>query len=131
MSWSLPFYSVLSFCPIWFVFLFLTCLLLNLFLTSVFFSFINLRAIYTFTFLLVVIVEIITWILFNMYIILFIFGCAGLVCGLSCGKQGLLSSCDEQTSHYIGFSCCRAWALGVQTSVVVVYGLSSCSTWTQ
>ena len=29
----------------------------------------------------------------------------------SCGKQGLLPSCDARASHYSGFSCCRARAL--------------------
>ena len=28
-----------------------------------------------------------------------------------------------------GFSCCEAWALGTQASVVVARGLSNCGTW--
>ena len=42
----------------------------------------------------------------------------------SCGEQRLLSSCDAQASHCSGKSCCRAWALNEQASVVVVDGLS-------
>ena len=34
--------------------------------------------------------------------------------------------CGAQASHCSGFSCCRAWSLGAQASVVVVCGLSSC-----
>ena len=46
----------------------------------------------------------------------------------SCGKQGLLfiAPCGlliAVASH------CRAWALGVQASVVVARGLSSCGSW--
>ena len=37
----------------------------------------------------------------------------------SCGELVLLSSCGVQASHCIGFSCCGAWVLGAQTSVVV------------
>ena len=29
----------------------------------------------------------------------------------SCGRWGLLSSCDTQASHCSGFSCCKVWAL--------------------
>ena len=64
----------------------------------------------------------------NLYIILFIFGCARslLLLGLfsSCGKHGLLSSCRAQTSHYSGFSCWGARALGR-------LGFSSWGTWVQ
>ena len=42
----------------------------------------------------------------------------------SCGKWGLLSSCDAWASHCDGPSCCEAWALGVRASVVVAHGLS-------
>ena len=38
------------------------------------------------------------------------------------------SSCDVWVSHHGGFSSCGAWALGVQASVVVACGLSSCGT---
>ena len=34
--------------------------------------------------------------------------------------------CGAWASHCSGFSCCRAWALGMRTSVVVARGLSSC-----
>ena len=36
--------------------------------------------------------------------------------------------CGARTSHCGGFSCCRAWALGVWASLVAVCGLSSCGT---
>ena len=41
----------------------------------------------------------------------------------SCGERGLLIAV---ASHCGGFSCCGARALGMQTSVVVACGLSSC-----
>ena len=47
----------------------------------------------------------------------------------SCGKQGLLC-CGAWASHFSGFSCCGARALGVQASVVVAHRLSSCASWT-
>ena len=34
--------------------------------------------------------------------------------------------CGAWASHCSGFSCCRAWALGAQASIVVACGLSSC-----
>ena len=40
----------------------------------------------------------------------------------SCG-EGILSSCGASASHCSGLSCCRAWALGVQISVVAACGL--------
>ena len=39
--------------------------------------------------------------------------------------QGLLSHCDAQASHFSGFSCCGAWALGSRASVVAAHGLRS------
>ena len=42
-----------------------------------------------------------------------------------CGNWGLLSSCDAPASC-AGFSCCEAWGLGMQASVVVACGLGSC-----
>ena len=42
--------------------------------------------------------------------------------GLGCCVQAF-SSCGAQASHCDGFSCCRAWALGVQASVVVAHRL--------
>ena len=54
----------------------------------------------------------------SLFLKLFIFGRSGssLLCGLfsSCGKQGLLSSCGVWASHCSGFSCCAAWAHGLQ-----------------
>ena len=34
--------------------------------------------------------------------------------------------CGAWASHCVGFSCCRAQALGAQASVVVAHRLSSC-----
>ena len=69
--------------------------------------------------------------------IYFLFGYAGLHCcsGFfsSCSKEGLISSCGVWASHSGGFSCCRAWTLGLSScssqalehrSVVVVHGFS-------
>ena len=39
------------------------------------------------------------------------------------------SSCDAQASHFSGFSCCRARALGHRASVVTALRLSSCGRW--
>ena len=52
----------------------------------------------------------------------------------SCGEQGLLFLAVRGlliagASHCGGFSCCGAWALSVQASVVVACGLSSCGLW--
>ena len=33
--------------------------------------------------------------------------------------------CSEQAFHHSGFSCCRAWAVGTRTSVVVARGLQN------
>ena len=38
-------------------------------------------------------------------------------------RVGILSSCGASASHCSGFSCCRAWALGVRTSAVAACGL--------
>ena len=45
--------------------------------------------------------------------------------GLRCCAPAF-SSCGAQASHCSGFSFCGARALGVQASVVVTRGLSSC-----
>ena len=37
--------------------------------------------------------------------------------------------CSARASRCGSFSCCGAWALGAQGSVVVVHGLSSCGLW--
>ena len=61
----------------------------------------------------------------------------------SCGEGGYSSlRCGARASHCSGYSCCRAWALGmqasvvaargpqgVQASVVATCGLSTCSSW--
>ena len=65
------------------------------------------------------------------FFLLFRFGCAGsslLPVFSSCGEWGLLCSCGVQASHCSGFSCCRVWVLGTQTSVIAARGLS-CSSW--
>ena len=41
--------------------------------------------------------------------------------------RGTTLCCSAWASHWGGFSCCGAWALGVRASVVVAHGLS-CST---
>ena len=59
---------------------------------------------------------------------LFIFGCIGsslLRAGfLQLLQAGATLRCGARASHCGGFSCCGAWALGTQASVVVVHGLS-------
>ena len=42
--------------------------------------------------------------------------------------KGPLSSCGTQASCLGDFSCCRAWALGTQASVVAACELSSFGT---
>ena len=73
-----------------------------------------------------------------LLIYLFIFGCAwsSLLLRLfsSCGEQKLLSSCSTRASHFYGFSCCRAWALGYvgfssYSSRALKHRLSSCGAW--
>ena len=49
------------------------------------------------------------------------YGCAG-----SSLSRRLFSSCGATASHYRGFSCCRAQALGSTASVVAAHGLSHC-----
>ena len=41
-------------------------------------------------------------------------------------RAGATLCCGARASHCGGFSCCRAWALGAQASVVVARRLSSC-----
>ena len=45
---------------------------------------------------------------------------------LIAAKWGLLSSCSARASHFGGFSCFGAQALGAWVSVVSAFGLSSC-----
>lgn len=35
------------------------------------------------------------------------------------------SSSDAWASHFNGFACCRAWALGLKGSIVAAHGLQS------
>ena len=67
---------------------------------------------------------------FNQFIYLFIFGCVGSsllrVGFLQLWRAAVTPRCSAWASHCGGFSCCRAWALGTQASVVVAHGLSSC-----
>ena len=49
------------------------------------------------------------------------------MCGLSLvAVSGGTLHCGARASHCGGFSCCGALALGLQASVMVVHGLSSC-----
>ena len=65
-----------------------------------------------------------------LFIYLFIFGCVGsslLSMGfLQLWQEGATLRRSAWTSHCSGFSCCGAWALGTQPSVVVTCELSSC-----
>ena len=65
-----------------------------------------------------------------IYFYLFIFGCVGsslLRAGfLQLQRAGATLHCGVRASHCGGFSCCGAWALGVQASVVVARRLCSC-----
>ena len=47
----------------------------------------------------------------------------------SCSEWGATLRCGAQASHCGGFSCCRGWALGTWTSIVMACGLSSCGSW--
>ena len=50
------------------------------------------------------------------------------VLGLQCCARAF-SSCGAWASLCSGFSCCTLQALGVQASVIVARGHSSCSMW--
>ena len=69
-------------------------------------------------------------IFFKLIILYFIFGCIGslLLCTgfLWLRRAGATLRCSVRASHCSGFSCCRAWALGVWASVVVARVFSSC-----
>ena len=41
----------------------------------------------------------------------------------SCAKQGLLSRCSAEASHYSGVYCCRAWVLGTPAQQLWCVGL--------
>ena len=67
------------------------------------------------------------------FLLILIFGCIWslLLCMgfLQLWRAGATLHCVVWTSHFGGFSCCRARALGAQGSVVVACRLSSCSSW--
>ena len=73
---------------------------------------------------------------FWIFIYLLIFGCAGSSLlhrfFSTCTKQGLRSSCSAWASHFSGFSCCRARALGrmgfSSGSWALEHRLNSCGT---
>ena len=66
----------------------------------------------------------------NLFIYLFTFGCVGsllLRMGFLQVKRVVATlCCGAQASHCGGFSRCGSRALGVQASVVVARGVSSC-----
>ena len=66
------------------------------------------------------------------FVFCFVLAALGLLCCAwafsSCGERGLLC-CSAWTSHCSGFSCCGAWVLGAQASVVTARRLSSCNAW--
>ena len=82
---------------------------------------------------------IINFFLIHLFILLFYFmyllflDVLGLCCCarafLWLQRVGATLRCGLWASHCSGFSCCRAWALGTQASVVVAHGLSSCGSW--
>ena len=62
---------------------------------------------------------------FHLFISLFLADLALCCCTLafsSLGEWGLLAGCRALASYRGGFSCCRAWVLGLAGSVVVVHG---------
>ena len=44
-------------------------------------------------------------------------------------RAGTTLCCGVQASYCCNLSCCGAWALGHQASVIVAHGLSSCGSW--
>ena len=50
--------------------------------------------------------------------------CTGAFSG--CSEQGLLCRCSVWFSHCNSVSCCAAWTLGMQASVVVALRFSTC-----
>ena len=61
---------------------------------------------------------------FSFFFFFLIFGCVRSLLQ----REEATPCCSAQASHCGGFSCCEAWALGAQASVVAACGLSSCST---
>ena len=69
-------------------------------------------------------------ILFYLFIVSGCIGSSLLRAGfLRLRRAGATLRGSVWASHCGGFSCYRAWALGVQASVVVACGLSSCGSW--
>ena len=71
-----------------------------------------------------------SWPFVFIYLFVYLFlAVLGLCCCAqafsSCGERGATLRCGARASHYRGFSCCGARALGAWASVVVVCGLSS------
>ena len=66
----------------------------------------------------------------SFFLNLFIFGCVGslLLCAgfLQLLRGEATLRCGARASHYGGFTCSRARALGRRASLAVVCGLSSC-----
>ena len=71
--------------------------------------------------------------IYIFFFFFFFFGCIGSlllnVGFLQLQRAGASLHCGARASHCSGFSCCGAWALGAQASVVVARGLSSCGSW--
>ena len=83
----------------------------------------------------ILIPSIINWICLFLFIHLFIYlfiyllAVLGRCCSTwafpSCGERGWATlHCGAWASHCGGFSCCKAWSLGMRASVVVAHGLS-------
>ena len=52
-----------------------------------------------------------------------------LVDFLQLWQAGAILRCGARASHYSGFSCCRARALGTQASMGAVFRLCTCGSW--
>ena len=66
---------------------------------------------------------------FKKYVFIYLWLCRVFIAvGASSphSEWGLLSSCGVWASHFGGSSCCRAWAVGAQASVVAARGLRGC-----
>ena len=77
------------------------------------------------------------WYLIVVFFLINLFTLFLAVLGLHCcvwaflwlWRVGATLRCSAQASHFGGFSCCGARALGAWASVVVAHGLSSCGSW--
>ena len=66
---------------------------------------------------------------FKKYVFLYLWLCRVFIAVSAFSPHsewGLLSSCGVWASHFGGLSCCRAWAIGAQASVVATRGLRGC-----